>query len=158
MYLDIETALKNCIDEISTLTGNVTQGDYRILDTGVDRAVIVYPGTFTLPAETGMAVRATWELGIQLFVRYSDEGNTHTEFINLREAVLAKILREFPNTANPLTSVKGYGIINISAENQPQDVTLNGQPKGVPVFRSQIFIMQVEEFVIINDNLKEVYR
>jgi len=151
-YANIESALKTCLQSVTALASTVTQGDYAVLDKGVTDAAVLYPGSVSTSAMAGWQVDVTHDCHIDLFKRFTDEATAHSEFVTLRDNVIAKILDAYPDWQNPSTpaATGPYQILGITADGDPQDVRMNvtGVQTG-PVFRAQTLTVSIQETLII---------
>jgi len=152
-YANVETALKTCLQGVTALASNVTQGDYAILDKGVTDAAVLYPGSLSTSTMEGWMVDVTYDCQIDLFKRFTDEATAHSEFVTLRDNVIAKILDAYPDWQNPSTpaATGPYQITGITADGEPQDVRMNvtGVTQTGPVFRAQTLTVTIQETLII---------
>jgi hypothetical protein len=108
-----------------TSTQVVTDGDYRILDQGVDEAAVLSVGTFSLDGQAQNRQEWTHTILIDLFERDKSDGQVLTSFRSLRGAVL-DALRQYPQLNNPAVYVTGF---DWSAEADPENgKTVGGAP------------------------------
>jgi hypothetical protein len=149
-YENAESALKTILTGVTGLSATtVTQGDYQVLDKGVTAAAVLYPGTFALAEASSVVSVAAWDVKIDLFQRFTTQPATHTAFIKLRDAVIARLLRYTPNRTNPLVdNPHGFIVTVIDADGEPQDVQME-QTRTGPVFRAQTIRVTMGEQIII---------
>ena len=96
-YSSVEIALQTILQGLTgtfASTADVTRGDYGVLDSGVSASAVLVPGSFEQDGEgeggARKSVRA-WNVLIDLFRKYVDEGTTYTSFETDRDAVIAEI-------------------------------------------------------------------
>lgn len=122
-YSSVEIAVQTLMQALTgtfASTDDVSRGDYRILDSGADTLAVLIPGPFEQDgiAEGGArkSVRA-WQVLIDLFRQYVDDGTTWTNFETDRDAVLAQI-EKYPT----LDGESGVVNIVITADADPGEV------------------------------------
>ena len=111
-YSSVEAALQTILQGLTGTfadTAQVTLGNYDVLDSGVAASAVLVPGAFEQDGQgeggARKSVRA-WNVLIDLFRKYVDEGTTYTSFTTDRDAVIAEI-EKYP-TLNGET-----GIVNV---------------------------------------------
>jgi len=143
-YKSVETALLTVIAALGNYTStgqrrNISQGDYRILAKGVNRAVVLQPGSI---ASRGVAVstrrmRTLWEVYIELYIPFRTEMNT-----------IATALRD--DRQEIIDQVDKYPTLNASGDGIVMAMITRGlepdiwQGEGRSWWR-QVLICQVEE-------------
>ena len=125
-------------------TTAVTRGDWRVLDSGVDKMAILYPGAETEgDSMSAGSVERTWSTHLDLIVRYLDNGTTAINFEQLRDAVLGH-LQKYPSL-NGLTGIQAVGQIN--AEGDP--FYIYDKDGAGPFFYAQTFAIPVTEIATV---------
>lgn len=143
-YSSVEAAVLTILQGLTgtfASTDDVTRGDYRILDSGANANAVLIPGAFEQDgiAEGGArkSVRA-WNVLIDLFRKYVDDGTTWTNFETDRDAVMAEL--ELYPTLNSEAGIVG---VTISADADPGEVF--DEDDGGPFFVWQRMRLTITE-------------
>lgn len=151
-FSNIQSAVKTVLQQIPALTNSVTLADDGIIDKGVTCAAIIRASNATFEEQVGLTVSATWGCLIELYQRYSDDATASSSFVTLRDSVIDKLLKKFPNINNPYVAATSdqYRLISIVSQGDPQDIQMkNGNTITGPVFRAQIFLATIQEYIVI---------
>lgn len=110
-YASVESTIKTILQAMSRFAdADVTQGDYRVLDsTTIDDCVVLKPGPFgQADVRAAMSFRE-WTTVLELFHEYGDEGTTFTNFIASRDDVIST-LEKYPtlNSGTGITRIRVY--------------------------------------------------
>jgi hypothetical protein len=134
-YAECETALATLL---KTLNGNdqfktaaqVSQKDYAILDKGIPTAAVLVPDSFGITGSKGPVYDRTWDILIDLFVRYTTEAATMATFATLRDSVI-RLIDQNPNLS------RTAGVYDTVVSSDGGIVDVNKSDGTGPVFRSQ---------------------
>jgi hypothetical protein len=137
-YMAAQALLKTLLLTVGSLSpAGVTEGDARVLDSGITYAAIIYPGTVP-PYELAAKVRMhEWEALVDIFIKFTDD-TTYSAFGTFRDAVMAAIL------AGRILS-ETYFITSMQATGGPSDV-MDKQDNG-PFFVTQQLQLTIRENV-----------
>ncbi len=112
-YETIEARYKTLLEPITLADGtsafedeeDVSRGDYRILDSGGPRFTVLTPGPIDESDALGSygSIFRIWGMIQDLFVRYTNDPDSWSAFIDVRDAVL-QLVEENP-TLNDLTGI-----------------------------------------------------
>ncbi len=108
---------------IRTISGygsaNVGLGDYRILQGGNTKAVVLRPGTFTRGrASFGGGLDVNWSIILELFIKYQDDAQVTNDIRDERQNIIDKVDQyPFLNTAG--TGTIFHAMITSGAEPVP---------------------------------------
>ncbi len=122
-YSSVEAAVLTLLQALTgtfAATTDVTRGDYRILDSGADAVAILVPGAFEQDGIGEGGARKSvrdWNVLIDLFRKYVDDGTTWTNFETDRDAVMGQ-LEKYPT----LDGESGVVNVIISADADPGEV------------------------------------
>ncbi len=122
-YSSVEAAVLTLLQALTgtfAATTDVTRGDYRILDSGADTNAVLIPGSFEQDGIAEGGARKSvrdWNVLIDLFRQYADDGTTWTNFETDRDAVMAQ-LEKYPT----LNGESGVVNVVISADADPGEV------------------------------------
>jgi hypothetical protein len=148
-YSNAESTLITILAGVSGLSvAAVSGGDYSILDKGLAKAAVAYPGKFNSPEDDGRIIEVTYTVIFDLFVRFTTQTDTHTAFKTLRDAVVAR-LQSYYRRGNLVDNPYDFRVTSIAAENDPQDIQMQGKPSSSPVFRAQTISVNLSEYVSI---------
>ncbi|KKN73398.1 hypothetical protein LCGC14_0401010 [marine sediment metagenome] len=118
-YSSVEAAVLTLLQALTgtfAATTDVSRGDYRILDSGADAVAVLVPGAFEQDGIAEGGARKSvrdWNVLIDLFRKYLDEGTTWTNFETDRDAVIAE-LEKYPTLNGEAGIVRG--IISADAD------------------------------------------
>lgn len=138
-YMTAQGLLKTLILTATTtfVTGSVTEGDYRVLDSGYTNSCVLLPGQIPNIDTAGMVREQTWVCIADVFTKFVNDGSYST-FGSTRDALVATI------DAAPCLSA-AYFVMGISSEGDPQEVyDTNG---GGPYFVTQRLRITIQENV-----------
>jgi hypothetical protein len=107
----------------------VTDGDYRILDSGVDEAIVLAVGPFDQEDDGQNRENWTYTILVDIFKRDQSDGLVWSGFRDLRGAVIEE-LRKYPQLNDSTLFVMAY---DLSAEADPE----NGNTQGGAPFVGQ---------------------
>jgi len=125
-------------------SATVTQGDYGVLDKGITAAAVIYPGALEFPEQSGTMAETSYTINVDFFVRFGTQSLTHSAFVALRDAIIAK-LKTF-RRGNLTTNADGFFVGAITANGDPQDIQMANTPQTGPVFRAQTLSVRVVEY------------
>lgn len=96
-YATIEAALSSVIQKIADFDGdNVSQGDWRILGHGKDKAVVLMPGPFTrVPSVVQNANLVTWSVDIELYILFDGEHSTTVATLKTQRQLIMDEVNKF---------------------------------------------------------------
>lgn len=120
-YDAIESALQTILQALTSVfatSAQVTRGDWRVLDRGVDVWAVLYPADYT--EESAMAAGASqmnYTTKLLLGVRYRDDGSTRVALVQARDAVI-RHLRKYPHLNGLASTSANMGLITSDGEPQ----------------------------------------
>lgn len=143
-YEDVQTGLRNTIILLSKYnTQNVTEADYRVLQKGFTQAIVLRPGPFTQErTEFGGGIEATWNIMIELFIKYQDDAQVQNSIRDERQNIIDKV-NEYPL----LGGSADHALIIEGAEPTP----VFDEVGGGPHFLMQEMICRVTEYLRITE-------
>ena len=118
-YSSVEAAVLTILQGLTgtfVSTSDVTRGNYEVLDSGADATAVLIPGAFEQDGIAEGGARKSvrdWNVLIDLFRKYLDEGTTWTNFETDRDAVIAE-LEKYPTLNGEAGIVRG--IISADAD------------------------------------------
>ena len=100
-YSIIETGLKAIIKKVTGYTdANVALGDFRVLNAGYTKVIILTQGSFTnRRLAMGGEKERLWAIQINLFIKYKDDAQVHTDLVTEKQLILEKV-DEYPELDN----------------------------------------------------------
>lgn len=122
-YDAIEAALQTILQALTSVfatTEQVTRGDWRVMDRGVDVWAILYGADYT--EESAMAAgssQMTYTTKLLLGVRYLNDGTTRQRLVQVRDAVI-RHLRKYPHLNGLASASANMGLI--TSDGEPQAV------------------------------------
>lgn len=104
-------SLLQLLTSMFATSAQVTRGDWGVLDSGVDRSAVLYPGAFEQRGSgSNGSVVYIWTVQLDLFQRWqATDAATISAFIALRDAVIQH-LQKYPSL-NGLAGVYAVGNI-----------------------------------------------
>ncbi len=92
-YETMQTGLRNVITKIAGYSNNnVTLGDYRVLQRGGDKVVVLSPGPFTRERlDFAGGHQTNWDVIVELFIKYKDDTQVHDSIRDERQNIIDKI-------------------------------------------------------------------
>lgn len=114
-YDTVESGLLTLIRVLSNYnTTNTDRGDYRVLGSGVTRAVVINPGSISNREVVGLPrrIQTEWEILIELFVPFQGEISTASAAIRADRQELLDHLDKYPTingVANVTHAFVGHG-------------------------------------------------
>lgn len=149
-YSNVETTMQTILASVSGLSAaTVTKGDDSVLDKGVTAAAVIEPGGIATTPIQGRQSINTWVCNVSLYVRYTTKSATHSAFVTLRDAVIARLQTYYPDVGNLADNPFGLAVESITTQNDPQDITMQNTPTTGPVFRAQTLTVAVSETALI---------
>lgn len=130
----LKTKLLTCA---SFGASDVTEGDYRVLDSGSTNAAVVIPGTVPALDVAGMVRWHEYDAIVDLFTKFIDD-TSYSTFGTLRDAVLAVFITNGTLAAD-------YFVTEIRTDGDIQEV-FDRQGAG-PFFLTQRFRFVIQEQV-----------
>lgn len=135
-YMAAQALIKTLLLTNANFGANdVTEGDYRILDSGVTNACVLLPGDFGEISTVEMQREYLWVGIADLFTKFVDN-TSYSTFGTLRDSVFATI------QASPCLSAT-YSIIQIASDGTPKDY-MDTTGAG-PFFVGQRLLIYVQE-------------
>ncbi len=120
-YAVVEAAVQTLLQAMTEFANaDVTQGDYRRLDDGTNNIAVLTPGAFEQDGVAQAGARKSirnWNVIIDLFRKYVDDGNTWTNFTATRDALIVQ-LEKYPS----LDSTAGVTLVTMSAGSDPAEI------------------------------------
>lgn len=113
-YATIEAALSSVIQKIADFDGdNVSQGDWRILGAGKNKAVVLMPGTFTrVPSVVQNANFVTWSVDIELYILWDGDQATIVATLKTQRQLImdeVNLFRKLDAAAGVLSAIIADG-------------------------------------------------
>jgi len=141
-YETIEAGAATLLRALSRFAdGDVTRGDFRVLDTGKNtHYVVLLPGPFE-GADDGDygQKRHVWTMYVKVFERYTGDGSEWTNLIATRQDVIDTF------SANPtMGGVDGVTKVSIGRGGQVTSIYERGNPE-TPQFLQQQFEVRIWE-------------
>jgi hypothetical protein len=134
-YDEIEARIVTLIQGLARFAGHterVTRGNYRILDTGIDEAVVIEGGTFGPETAEGFGFYRDFDVLVNIFTRYTDEeAETYAAFRSLRSDAL-DIEEKYPS----LNHLGGVIQTIMQSDGDPADVY--DKTGAGPFFKMQV--------------------
>lgn len=118
-YDAIEGALHTILQGLTSVFATpeqVTRGDWRIMDRGVDVWAILYPANYN--EDSAMAAgtsQMTYTTKLLLGVRYLNDGTTRQHLVQVRDAVV-RHLRKYPHLNGLASASANMGLITSDGE------------------------------------------
>lgn len=118
-YASVESAIQTLLQAMSEFSNaEVTRGDYRQLDiAGADDVAVLTPGAFQQDGVGEAGARKSvriWNVLIDQFRKYVDDGTTWTNFEATRDAIIVQ-LEKYPT----LNGESGITLVAIDAGADP---------------------------------------
>lgn len=135
-YREVESALAgrlNTITGFSTAvgTGNITQGDFRVLSRGHSSAIVLeYSGFDQERVDFDGDHRIGWRVNIDIFGKWKDELNAYNLMGSLRQSVIDKI-----NTTAGLGTNIMFDTLITSGDAAPEDIEVGGVRYAMEILR-----------------------
>jgi len=124
---------------------NVTIGDYRILNMGVNEAAIITPGAVPGNEEDGQNRQlVTWHTLVDLFERDQQDGTAWVDFYQERDDVIGTLQR-YPNLNQTAVEIVAYGI---SADGDPAQI--KSKDNAGPLWIVQTLRIEITERVVVS--------
>lgn len=138
-YMTAQGLLKTLILNASTtfVSGSVTEGDYRVLDSGYTNSCVLLPGQVPNFDTAGMVREQVWECIADVFTKFVDD-TSYSTFGATRDAMITTI------DAAPCLSAT-YFVMAISSDGEPRDVF--DTSGGGPYFVTQRLRITIQENV-----------
>jgi hypothetical protein len=139
----VQTALQSHLQTLDAFTAHpdgVAVGDYRALDSGLSEVIVITPGAFDSGDNTDFERTRTWDVPLELFVKYMDSTSAFAALNTLRDAVLALL--------DGLAVMDDAGLITfrrVRAPDDPQEVY--DRAGGGPYFLTQELRAEIVEVV-----------
>lgn len=143
-YENVQTGLSNVIQKLTNYdSNNVTTADYRVLQRGYTEAVVLRPGPFSQErTEFGGGIEVTWNIMVELFVKYQDDTQVQNSIRDERQDIIDKI-NEYPL----LGGSADHALIIEGAEPTP----VFGEDGSGPHFLMQEMTCQCTEWLRITE-------
>lgn len=119
------------------VSGSVTEGDYRVLDSGKTNMVVLIPGSVPSIDTAGMVREQTWECIADVFTKFVDD-TSYSTFGTVRDTLISTI------DAAPCLSAT-YFVTAISSDGEARDVF--DTQGGGPYFVTQRLRITIQENV-----------
>ena len=143
-YENVQTGLANTIKLLTNYsTQNLTFGDYRVLQKGNTKVVVLRPGSFTQErTQFDGEINATWDIMIELFIRYKDDEQVTNSIRDERQDIIDKV-NQYPK----LGGSADIALIISGAEPSP----VFGEDGSGPHFFMQEMTCQATEYVAVSE-------
>ncbi len=140
----MQTGLSNTIQKLTDYSkNNVTTADYRVLDKGYTKAVVLRPGPFTQErTEFGGGIEATWNIMIELFIKYQDDTQVQNSIRDERQDIIDKV-NEYPELG-------GSAVVALIFEGA-EPVPVFGENGSGPHFLMQEMTCQAVEYLKVTE-------
>jgi len=144
----IQDALKSLLKTLPDLADTdsrekVTRADTRVLDMGFDYAAVIWPGQVQSGDASGWQVTRVWDIPFDLFVRYTNNADTHAELTGLRDSVI-----DLLDTHPTLGGLSEVTLEMLATTADPEEV--HDRQGGGPYFLMQPFRLQITERVALS--------
>lgn len=120
-YASVEVAVQTLLQAMTEFAdADVSRGDYKILDSGADNLAVLTPGAFIKDEAAQAGARKSlrnWNVIIDLFRKYLDDGTTWTDFEATRDALVDR-LELFPS----LNGTAGVTLVGVEADSDPAEI------------------------------------
>lgn len=137
-YMTAQGLIKTLLlTNTNLVSGSVTEGDYRVLDSSYTNSAVLLPGSVPSYDTSGMTRSQQWTCILDLFCRFVDD-TSYASFGTLRDSVMDTII------AAPCLSAV-YTITEITTDGDPVDI--NYKDGSGPVYVSQRLNLSIEENV-----------
>jgi len=141
-YTIIEAALSTVIQKLSGYSStNVACGDYRILGSGQDKAVVLQPGAFIRNQAAESWMRTQWNINIELYIAYGGEISTVAGNIRSERQTIMDKIDQYPT----LDGTSGVVLARLNAGNEPEVWQVGAQQ-----FWKQVLTCVIEERLIVD--------
>ena len=144
-YDAIEAALQTLLQNLTSVfatSAQVTRGDWRVMDRGVDVWAVLYPGDYNeADAMAAGASQMSYTTHLLLGVRYRDDGSTRVALVQARDAVI-RHLRKYPHLNGLASASANMGMI--TSQGEPQAV-FPANDDGGPFALIQLFTIPTYE-------------
>jgi len=139
-YATIEAAVQTLLQALAQYTSDqVTRGDYRVLDSGVDEACVLRPGAFTVSGGGDYGQRTYgWLVYVQIFQRYTGDGSEWASLATQRQNVVDQ-LHEYPT----VDGVAGVTEVVVTRGREPGATYPRGS--DTPDYLTQVLELRVVE-------------
>ena len=137
-YMAAQTLLKALLVTCGSLgASNVTEGDLRVLDSGLTNTAVIFPGILPVMDLATLVRVREYEAIVDLFTKFVDD-TAYSTFGTLRDAVIATIMggRDMSGT---------YFITALASDGEPTEL-FDKQGAG-PFFVNQRFRLVIQEQV-----------
>jgi len=141
-YATCEAAVQDLLQALANFaSADVTLGSYAPLDAGNLPCVVLTPGTFEM-AEAGDwgQKRHTWDVNVELFVRYVGEGTEWSDLTTARQAIVDQ-LHAYPT----LNGVSGVTQVLVRLGREILSIRPAGSDR--PAYLLQPMVVRVVEYV-----------
>ena len=137
-YMTAQGLLKTLLLTVTGFnTGDVTEGDLRVLDSGTTYKAVLFPGAINQIDLAGMTRTVEYECILDLFCKFTDD-TSYSTFGTFRDLVIARL------DANPALSAD-YFMIAMTSQGEPIEI-YDRQGAG-PFFINQRFAITIQEQV-----------
>jgi hypothetical protein len=91
-YETVATSLETLLKTITGFEDKVTQGDYRILDEGLNKCIVLSPASFERRRTSFNGGKEnTWNITISLFIRYKTDAQAQDELRDNMQLIIDEI-------------------------------------------------------------------
>jgi hypothetical protein len=149
-YSECEMGVAKIVAEIPDLfkPGAVTQGDYRPLELGFDRACVILPGAFNssrIGSDDGSEKQMEWTIAVEIFQRYNNPSTVFAEFRRMRSEVINALETHPTLQLDGDVQVRGILGTHVTSGDQPGFVSKEGT--DVTTHVTQTLYLQVSQIV-----------
>lgn len=117
-YSTIEAAVQTILQGLSQYSdSDVTRGDYRVLDQIQTDCAVLTPGSFGEPQRISQASYRAWDVLVDIFYIFRDDGSSWENFCTSRDNVVDE-LEKYPT----LDGTSGITAVEVSATSDPLEV------------------------------------
>ncbi len=143
-FENVQSGVSTTIQLIPGYDGdNVSNGDYKVLNVGNEKNVVLRPGTFTQErTEFGGGMEVIWNVAIELFIKYQDDVQVNNAIWDERQKIIDKI-NEYPKLGGSAT----LALITGGAEPVP----VFGEDGSGPHFMLQEITCAAQEYLVITE-------
>lgn len=144
-YDAIEAALQTLLQSLTSVfatSAQVTRGDWRVMDRGVDVWAVLYPTDYS--EDTPMAAGSSqmkYTTKLLLGVRYRDDGSTRVALVQARDAAI-RHLRKYPHLNGLASDSATMG--QITSDGEPLAIFPTSD-EGGPFALTQLFTIPTAE-------------
>jgi hypothetical protein len=123
---------------------HVTRANYDVLDSEVDKSIVVLPGSFTSTDAAGGTLTRIWSIPFDLFIKYVSDPETNATLTTFRDKLIS-LLDSYP-------TLNGQPNITLDTLSAPDDIDeVRDRQGGGPYFLMQNFRLEITERVALTE-------